>query len=188
MITKLALLIALQIASTPTVVPIQNASFEVSTVLPDTSTCGKSTWQNIPGWKFTQPSGSAYGVIAWTCEAPPDGKNVAFLAYGASMSQDLGIKPQAGIYTLKFWVANWFYSYFAGYTTTITEGTRAVCSTSGLATGDFTEITLVCPVSGYIANNDKGWSSPGNLVLSVSNSQEWPLLVDNFSLTFTPVN
>lgn len=178
----------MQTAPVPVIIPIHNPSFELPMDLPDSNTCGKSTWQNIPGWKFTQPFGSTYGVIAWTCEPVPDGKQVGFLAYGASMSQDLGITPQIGVYTLKFYVANWFYSYIADYTVKITEGSKQLCATSGVATGDFTEITLVCPVSGYIANNDKAWSSPGNLILSISNSQYWPLVVDDFSLTFTPTN
>lgn len=187
MIIELFLSLAMQTGGQPVSIPIQNPSFELPTTLPDQNSCGQSTWRDIPGWTFTQSSGGSFGVIAWTCQAPPDGKQVASLG-NSSMFQDLKVAPQIGIYVLKFYVANWFYSYIGGYSASITEGTKTVCATSGWAVGDFTQVTAVCPVSGYIANNDRFWSSPGNLVLHFSNSEGWPIIVDNISLTFTPTN
>lgn len=182
----LALLLFAPPVFSQTVIPIQNPSFELPTNLPDSNSCGQSTYQNIPGWTFTQPSGTAYGVIAWTCGPIPDGKQVAFLI-GSSMSQDLGILPQAGTYTLRVSIANWFYFYEGGYTISLTIKGKPVCTVSGYALGDFTEYPLVCTIDGHIAIDHNNFPA-GNLGITVSNSIEWPILIDKFSLTFVQAN
>ena len=167
-----------------TVVPIQNPSFEAALV------------QNggiIPGWDAHQAPGGGYSVIQWS--TAPDGHNVAYLAYGTSISQDLKVLPQVGVYTLKIWVGNWLYSYAASYVVSITIGSKPVCSTQGYTLGDFSQPTLVCPMPSNIVNGHDFGFAVGNLGISASSNtggiiteRGWPLLVDNFSLTFTPVN
>lgn len=177
------ILLITPIAKAQQVVPIQNPSFEAAVTFNGTDKCGQGKWGPIPNWQATQQPGGSFGVIDWTCVMVPDGKAVAFLG-NASMSQDLGVLPQAGTYVLKFFVANWYYSYEGDYTVSLTIKGKPVCTISGYALGDFTEYTLVCTIDGHIAVDHHNFPA-GNLGISVSNSIEWPILLDNFSLLFT---
>lgn len=187
----LLLMFASLLQSQSITIPIQNPSFESPSSSPFTGSlqCGQAEWWDVPGWLTPQVPGAntSAGTIAWTCQAVPDGKAVAFLVNG-QMSQDLGILPQTGIYDLKLSLANWFYSYPAEYVVSLLIGTKPVCSLSGYGLGDFTEITLPCLVPGYIAVDHRLGFTPGNLGIMVQEAGGWMLLIDNVSLTFTPVN
>ncbi len=203
----------LQGGGQPINVPIQNPSFEqVSAPLPASTPCGKWGWDgqgydgipnwspdsfHITGWQFSSKTEVFQPNNPKTCDyiAPPhDGSTVAYAGYGGSFSQDTGVKassvqagPVDGIYTLKFFVANYFAVYPGYYEADISIGTQELCSTDGWATQYFTEVTLVCPAPRYIVfNNEFGFNSSANLVISFSAATGWPLLFDDVSLTFTP--
>lgn len=184
---RLFILAAIFLQAQPVSIPIQNPSFEAPANLPNNNQCGSYTLTPPLGWQFSRTdSGSDSGVVQWTCETLPEGRMTAFLNHG-TLSQDLGVPPQFGTYAMKFFVANWFYAYPAKYSASLSIGTNPVCSTSGYALGDFTEVTLVCPVSNYISVYHRLGFSPGNLFVSVSASGPgWPLLFDDISLTFVP--
>lgn len=170
-----------------TAIPIQNHSFEAPVNLTTTNSCGQSS-THVPNWTIQQQPSGGSGTIAWTCEIPPDGKQVLYLA-NATASQDLGIPLKDGgyNYTLRFWVADWFYWYPGKYKASFMTGVTELCSTDGYAIGDFAEITLTCPVPYYISHYNGFSFPPGNIVVSFSASG-WPVLFDNVSLTFTPTN
>lgn len=166
-------------------VAVQNQSFEQAAPLkPD----GCGPWMNgIPGWTSTLlVPGGGVGIFQPTnpnpCEisAPPDGKTVAYL-FHAAISQDLGPAQTNGIYVLKFSVANRFYWYSSQYSASLAVGPIQLCSTSGYAAGDFTEITLTCPTQRIY----------GDLTLTISNNVcshcygDFMVLVDNTFLNFT---
>lgn len=175
-------------------IPIQNPSFEQITVpLTSMSPCGpvERDVDNIPSWKFVVApgSGGAGGLlqpngadVVDVCNVPlaPDGKTIAF-AQNTTISQTVQLPAQpVGVYVLKFWVANYFYWYAGRYTvslglTTVSDG--PLCSNSGHPVGDFTQMTLTCPVRDYPA---------ATMTVSLSSDNNWPTLFDNVSLTFTP--
>jgi len=180
------------------VIPIQNPSFEqVSGTLPTVEQCGHWGWDGqgsfrIPGWTWTTTDpGGGTGVFQpanpnpCSYELPPDGSIVAY-AGGGTVSQDVGM-PQPGVYVLKFFVANRWYSYPGHYTAAVSIGTNQLCSTSGFGVGDFTEVTLVCPAPGYLTVDHGLGFAPGHLIISMhSESVGWQLFFDDVSLTFTP--
>lgn len=175
----------MQAGTQPTVIPIQNPSFETAVTFNGSNNCGQGEWGPIPGWTATQQPGGSFGVIDWTCVTVPDGKAAAFLAT-ASMSQDLGVLPQAGTYSFTFWIANWDNYYEGDYTVSLTIKGKPVCTASGYALDDFTQYTLICTITGHIAIDHNNFPA-GNLGITVSNSIAWPILVDNFSpIQFTP--
>lgn len=164
-------------------VAIVNPSFEQ----------GESGWQFGPSTGVTQSNG-----------AP-----AAYAGYGGGFSQVLTTSPlqlqqipnrpgyfNDGVYVLKFSVANWYPSYPGYFTVQIDFGLQELCESSGWGTKSFTQVTVVCPGSSYIVA-DKSLPGGGKVqgasdfVLHVtvndgSADGGWPLLFDNFSLTFTP--
>lgn len=186
----------------PINVLIQNPSFEAA-ILPESSDqCGLRS-SKVPGWV----ANSAIVVTPTdqsqcTYSAPPDGHSLVELRYWsgtpASISQDLGsvysLLPHnssgevIGVYTLKFFVANVFYWYDGHYSATLSLAqiptgppsiTTTLCSTSGIAAGDFTEIIMICPSQ----------RAYGELTLTLSSTTpNWGMVDDNVSLTFTPEN
>jgi hypothetical protein len=178
----LALLFALPVRA-QTSIPIQNPSFEQAPSHWNADSCGPWFWQ-VPDWTITVlKSGFGAGVLRPAnpnpcgISLPPDGITAAYLQY-ASISQDLGPASTDGIYTLKFYVADRYYAYTAHYIASLTVGSTPLCSTSGYAMGDFEQITLVCPTHGFV----------GDLTVTFTSDQEFQLLLDDISLTFTTVN
>lgn len=169
--------------SSPQTIPIaiQNPSFQ-----------GTSGWQFGPDSGVMQSNGNAYAGT------------------GGSFSQDLGVNPATvqkpsagwpyvteGTYELKFSVANYFPNYPGYYEAKISFGTQELCETTGWGTRNFTEVTLICPSSGYLIL-DKSLPAGGlvqsqnNLVITFtvndgSVNGGWPILFKGpISLTFTP--
>lgn len=185
-------------------IAIQNRSFETPIDLPEIVTdpagCGNYV-HDIPGWiaEPLPPIAGGGGVVRWTCGPLPDGSMAAFLGYGMRMVQDLHIPAQPGVYTLTFYVGNWFGPYTGPYAADLwvggvdipNQGTRfanPICHTSGYALYEFTPITLVCPMPGYIApNNGFNWLNfnNGDLLISIDGTG-WTVLVDKVSLQFVP--
>lgn len=164
----------------PIVVPIQNPSFEDH--LTSTSDgfyhCGQ-IYYNIPGWHFSA-GGTTQISTPKTCDiaTPPDGSSVAFAGWGTTISQDVGpALPGDGVYTLKFYVADYFYWYMGTYKASLFLGTYEICSTSGYAMGDFTQITMICPDQRLGA---------GRLKIVFAGTDGFPVVFDNVSLTFRP--
>jgi len=134
-----------------------------------------------------------------------------YAGYGGSFSQDLGISPRTvqapspgwqygteGTYTLTFSEVNYFPPYPGKYDVEITFGTQQLCEGYGWGTSRTQKVTVVCPSSNYMV---LGKSLPGggpeqgmnNLVLTVtvndgSANGGWPVVFNDFSLTFTPVS
>jgi len=188
-------------------IAIKNQSFELPVnlhgVVTDPPNCGtyEGDGNGIPGWIEQHiVGGSGGGIARWTCQSVPDGSQAAYLGYGMRMVQDLGVQAQAGIYTLKFYVANWFLYYPGPYVATIWVGgldipnngvrySNQICTTTGFALYEFEPVTLTCLMPSFIAptNNGFGWQNfnNGDLVISFDGNG-WPVLFDNVSLTFTP--
>lgn len=182
----------------PIAIPVQNASFEEPTRVsgPDRS-CGFGGYE-VPGWTgnvfaYRLATGDPCGIAT----PFPDGQYAAYLM-NTTMMQDLGIKPNDGVYVLTAWIANYNYWYATPYSASLAVGDKPpgpgvivtpkiFCSTSGLGTrGDFTEITLVCPAQ-RIASV---LHASGNLMILFSsegpNGNFWPVLIDKVSLIFMP--
>jgi hypothetical protein len=178
----------------PVVVPIENPSFEQFTApLAYADPCGleERTVADIPAWTFTvvPGSGGAGGLLqpngeslaARPCNIPfaPDGGTVAF-AQNTTISQSVQVPQQpSGLYTLKFFVASYFYWYPGEYTASLSLSTfyeSPLCSISGHPVGDFKQIVLTCPVRDKL---------PGTMTVSLF-GKGWPVLFDDVSLTFTP--
>jgi len=194
----------LQAGNQPIVIPIQNPSFEQFTApLTHIDPCGleERTLVNFPAWKFVAApgSGGAGGLLKPNGEStntkpngcnvplPPDGQMVAF-AQSTTISQDLGSSPSVdGVYTLTFYVANYFYWYGSAYSASIviskTHGsygdTVHLCSTSGYAMGDFTKVTMTCPNQRFYGDLTISLSAPAG-------PPNWPVLFDDVTLEFTP--
>lgn len=168
----------------PIVVPIQNPSFEEHGT-PTTSDgfqhCGQ-VYYNIPGWHFSA-GGVTQVATPKTCDiaTPPDGSSVANAGWGSTISQDVGPALHGdGVYTLKFYVADYFYWYMGTYKASLFLGPYEICSTSGYAMGDFTQVTLVCPDQRLGA---------GRLKIVFAGTNGFPVVFDDVSpLLFTPEN
>jgi hypothetical protein len=191
----------------PIDIPIDNSSFEQPPSVPlDVERCGLSGWQGIPGWNFGASTGIFQPTITANTPAnpcyidlPPDGSTVAFAGYGGTFTIDLGVKPsdiqavsRDGIYTLTFYVGNYFTVYPSSYEAKLSIGEQELCSTKGWAKWFFTPVTLVCPSPGYLVYDKvfySGAPTPADpnatLVLSFTGFI-WKALFDNMSLTFTP--
>lgn len=192
----------------PTVVPIENSSFEPASPLTPpgypSDQCGIRS-STVPGWTFGAGSGVIQLFNPNPCgiALPPDGATVAIAGYGSRFSQNLGISPlivqkpspgwkyvTEGNYTLNFSVANYFHNYPGYYTAEIDFGTQELCEASGWGTGNFSRVTLTCPGPGYLVI-DKSLPNGGpvqgsqNFVVKFS-VNGWTLLFDNMSFTFTP--
>lgn len=195
-------------------ITIQNSSFETSVALPETFDCQSGVAEGfqpgpvnlgrtIPAWVQSAGSGQKaypYGVIQWTClpqqqlrtgnplddgaYLPPDGQNVVFIGNGLSISQDLGVPLQRGVYTLKFYIANWGYNYPGKVKASISVGQHELCSTEIWALGAWTQDALVCPVPGYLETNSFGWLDFGNgdVVIAFQHMEAWIVLLDEVSL------
>lgn len=168
-------------------IPIQNPSFEQLTgPLATVDPCGleERSVANIPGWKFvTVPgSGGAGGLLKPNGEVtpppsngcnvpiPPNGQIVAF-AQDTTILQTVRV-PEfltgSGVYTLKFFVASYFYWYPGQYTASASLSSfyeQPLCEASAHPIGDFTQVTLICPANHHyaadmtIALHGKGWAS-----------------------------
>lgn len=185
----------------PIPIPIVNPSFEAAVPFVQDS-CGMLSYP-VPWWTAYPVPGSA-GAAADVRTAssgcdfspPPDGKQMVEL-YEAGIYQDVGDAQTNGVYRLRFFVANYFYWYRGHYSASLSlkQGNAAItlCSTSGWGTGDFTEVTLICP-------EQRG---TGRLVITLESSgaqtfiPDYPgvpttlnyqMLFDNVSLTYTPSN
>lgn len=175
LLSLLLLASAFLLAQEPTPQPIPilvlNPSFEQ----------GTSGWQ-WSGSRPFEPAHFASPTPNFPFPPPPDGSTVALAGYGSFFFQDIAIPARpSGIYALKFSVANYFYWYPGQYVASVSLDSfyqKPLCSVSGHALGDFTEITLLCPVRDQVATNLRmqfqanGWSS----------------LFDKVSLEFTAVN
>lgn len=177
----------------PINVPIQNPSFEQAPIKPfNQDACGPWVAGEVPGWAITslQP-GAGAGIFQPTQPSPvnnpnclggispaPDGITVAYLA-GASISQNLGIAPgNDGVYVYTIFFGDRFYYYSAAYSMSVKLGDDVICSSSGEARGDFTQVPIVCPVQKN--------TTPRQLTITVTGNGEFQLLLDKVSLTFTP--
>lgn len=195
LLTTLLFALFTQSGGQPINVPIQNPSFEQApTRAFNQDPCGPWIWE-IPGWTVAKilPTGAGDGILQPTEPSPvnngnclggispaPDGITVAYLS-GYSMSQNLGTAPgNDGVYTFTIYVADRFYWYSAHYSASIQLGTDTICSISGEARGDFTEVPIVCPVQKNPTLRE--------LTITITGDGQWILLVDNISLTFTPTN
>lgn len=194
-------------------ITIQNPSFETPTVLPETFDCPSQIWdgympgstrvgRTIPGWTQHAPGQMAYpsGIAQWDClpqsqfrpgnpledsaYLPPDGQNVAFLGDAEKICQDLKVPLQAGTYTLKFYTANWGYSYPGKLRASILGGQHEICNSDTWALGAWVENALPCSVPGYLASNSFGWTDfgNGNVNICFQHSQGWIVLLDEVSL------
>jgi hypothetical protein len=188
----ISILLASLFAAVPQVqqtinIPVQNPSFEQhgTSTSDGPEQCGQA-YYNIPGWKFSASSVTqlSHPNVCTNDALPPDGAFTANAGWGSTISQDVGpISPNDGIYTLKVWVANRYYwyggSYKAAITITDNTGTGDICSTSGYAMGDFTQITLVCP-------SQRLGSGELKIVFTGTNLSGFPVLFAGpVSLTFT---
>lgn len=178
----------------PINVPIQNPSFEQPPSRPFTQDpCGPWVDQ-VPGWTATPlQGGTGAGIMQPTEPSPvnngnclggispaPDGITVAYLS-SYSISQNLGTAPgNNGIYTFTIYFADRFYWYSAHYSASIQLGTDTICSISGEARGDFTQVPIVCPVQKN--------PTPRDLTITITGYGQWIVLVDKVSLTFTPID
>ena len=193
-----SLVVLLRPGGQPIVIPIQNPSFEQLTEpLTYSDYCGleERVTAKIPAWKFAvapgsggaggllQPNGEKPAIQSNGCNVPlpPDGQTVAF-AQDTTISQIVRVPDLlagSGIYTLKFYAASYFYWYSGEYTVSLSLSSidygHPLCSVSGHPTGDFTQITLVCPINHHYA---------GDLTI-VLYGKGWPVLFDDVSLTFT---
>jgi hypothetical protein len=154
---------------------------------------GNAQQSDIPirsAWQFGNSSGQAGDIL--------------YAGYGGTFYQVLTTTPAqmqeykpgyatAGIYELKFSVANYFQSYPGYYTAEVDFGTQELCETSGWGMPSFTEIILDCPAPSYIivdnALASNGVSSPvqGQSPIAIHFTVGgWTLLFNNVSLTFTP--
>jgi len=162
--------IFLQASPQPVSIHIQNPSFEQGTT--------GWQWSGEPSRPF-QPAKETSPTPGFPFPPAPDGSMVAVAGYGATFFQDIAIPARpGGIYTLKFFVANYFYWYPGQYIASVTLDSfyeKPLCSASGHALGDFTEITLLCPVRDQPATN---------LRISFAGNR-WSSMFDNASLTFT---
>ena len=112
---------------------------------------------------------------------------------------------------LQFDVANWFYPYPGDWNAMLYQGIRDAggnlvlspapfCNQSGWALGDMKRVTMTCPLSSYLINNGAdaltvGGQVKGNIVIvfqsgvpnpALGGHHEWPILIDNVSLSFSP--
>lgn len=179
---NLLLFAAIFLQAQPVSIPIRNPSFEehLTSTSDASDTCGR-TYYNIPGWKFSAGSVTQVSTPK-TCdiETPPDGSSVAFAGWGSTISQDVGPAIHGdGVYTLKFYVADYFYWYMGTYKAALLLGNAEFCSTSGYAMGDFTQITLVCPDQRLGAGELK-------IRFTGTNLNGFPVVFDKVSLEFTP--
>lgn len=201
----LALLLFASPLCSQTVIPIANHSFEDAAPVASQDACAVHYYQ-IPGWAYPSRGVIVFApVTPRTCDFsnPPDGVKMVNLG-DASISQDLGdvytLLPHDangeanGFYTLKVWVAGYFYWYPGHYLVALllmqSGQTEELCSTSGWDSGDFTEITLVCPAQRQFGELILTFSS--NAAQRFENGQlvtiDYPTFFDNVSLTFTPTN
>lgn len=134
------------------------------------------------------------------------------VGYGSRFSQDLGVTPaqlqeyrpgyaHEGVYTLTFSVANNFPNYPGYYKSRLSFGTQELCEPPGWGTKTYSQVTFVCPISGYLIvdqsldcdQNPCITGPPGSaqanansdLFLTVTGNG-WPTSLKNASLTFTP--
>lgn len=142
---------------------------------------------------------------------PPDGSWIVMVA-SSTISQDTGVKPSdlqqpgvggaTGLYLPTIWVTNSDTVYPGYYEVAITFGTidpvthvvkgHEFCSFDGWATQHFTKIPYTCPSPDYLLGDwpdGSGKADPNaHIIISLSHVKGWPLLFDNVSLTFTPIN
>jgi|SRR6266850_8248020 len=199
-----ALLFALPVQNDPVIVLVQNPSFEPASTLPGypADSCGLRG-PTVQGWNLGSGSGVFQPANPNSCgiALPPDGSTVALAGYGSTFSQVLSTTPselqqlrpgyyKEGVYTLKFYVANYFPSYPGYYEAKISFGTQELCDTSGWGTRTFTQITLVCPGPSYLVANKSlpdGGPAQGSSNLAITFSAlGWTVLFDDVSLEFTP--
>lgn len=194
--------------TSPIVVPIENPSFEPSYALTPpgypSDSCG-IRGSSVPGWTFGAGSGIIQLFNPNPCgiPLPPDGTTVAIAGYGSRFYQTLTVSPlivqkpspswkyvTEGNYTLTISVANYFHSYPGYYTVEVDFGSQELCEATGWATGNFSQVSVVCPGPGYLVI-DKALPNGGpvqgsqNFVIN-GYVQGWPVLFDKASLTFTP--
>jgi len=194
-------------------VPVHNPSFEIHAPFTYGDQCGvKGGWAGVPvsGWQFsngasafqpTQPN--PCGIRAFPL---PDGSTVALAgAYTgtSTISQDTGVKASDfftmygdGVYTMTFYVANYFNVYPGFYQAKLLIEEHELCATEGWGTPNWTQITLVCPAPSYSIVDQ--WVPPDptpepselnyHLIISFAavGPHAWPVLFDDISLTFTP--
>jgi hypothetical protein len=204
------LLLASQItmAPPPTVIPVQNPTFEEPVTFQSSNSCGAWAWR-IPGWTagtstgIFQPANPALCGIA----VAPDGAPVAYAGSGGTFSQTLTMSPADvqeykpgytvdGVYVLTFSVANYFPSYPGYFIAEVSFGTQELCKTSGWGTKVFTQMTVTCPGPGYIvvdkSLSDDGTSGPvqgTNKFVIQFTANGWPVMFHKtVSLTFAPAS
>jgi hypothetical protein len=199
LLTALSLL--LQGSCPSNTLSIQNPSFEQVSGSPHATSCG-AEYYPVPGW-----SGQIHALQlsnpnpCYIAVPPPDGQTVGYAGYGGSFSQTLMATPAQfqdfvhggpaeGVYTLTFWVANYFPHYPGQYDVEVSFGTQQLCESYGWGTGAFTKVTMICPASQHLVS---GNSEPGGGPAQGSNPfvitftvNGWILLFDNVSMTFTP--
>jgi hypothetical protein len=163
----------LQGGGDPIVIPIPNASFEQ----------GTTGWTFDVGSRIFDPASETSPTPGEPFPPAPDGAIVALVGTNPVVSDPIAIPTRpSGIYTLRFYAANFFYWYPGQYTVSVSLDSfyETLCTTSGHALGDFAQITLVCPVRDQPATNLR-ISFTGSVAPTF-----WPTFFDKFSLTFTP--
>lgn len=154
----------------PITIPVQNPSFEQ----------GTEGWKWGAGSQVFQPAVASPPSHNIPFPPAPDGSTVALAGYGSIFFQDIALPKQpSGIYTLKFSVANYFYYYPGQYVASVSLDSfyrKPLCSVSGHALGDFTQITLLCPVRDQVATTAR-------MTFAVNG---WSEMFDDVSLSFTP--
>lgn len=192
------LAILAQAAPQPVTVVIKNPSFEDAIQVQYQKPCGAFTYE-VPQWTISGTAAALVPASPRACDFsnPPDGKQFVIIQNG-SISQDLGdisaILPHDangevnGVYTLHFFVANYFYWYPGKYSVSLSlrGPDQVLCKTSGWGMGDFQDAALVCPSQ----------RKYGHLILTLSSGSAtgepygngYENLFDKISLSFTPTN